>query len=121
MKKVILIMTTLALGGMSAQTALAGGRHCGGGGWGTAAAVIGGVTAGLIVSHALASPAPCYVAPTPVYYPPPPPPPVVVCPPPAPVVYAPAPAVVVYRPPVCAAPPAVRVSFGYGWHRHGCR
>ena len=42
-------------------------------------------------------------------------------PPPAPVVYAPAPAVVVYRPPVCVAPPAVRVSFGYGWHRHGCR
>ena len=126
MKKVILALTTVALAGASVQTAAAGGcgwGSCGNSGWNTAAAVVGGVTAGLVIGQALAPRPAYYVAPAPAYYPTPgygysyyyaaPVRPAVVYAAPAPVVYvAPAP-VVVYSPPVYSAPPAVSFSFGY--------
>lgn len=118
MKKMILSIAALAMIGLSPQTASAGGRH--GGGW-CAAAVVGGFTAGLVVSQALAPQPAYYVAPPPVYYPAPPLRPVVVYAAPAPVVYAAPAPVVVYPAPVCVARPVVSVSFGCGGHRRGCR
>ncbi len=121
MKKMILALTTLAIAGASVQKASAGG--CGGG-WCTAAAVLGGVTAGLVVGQALAPRPAYYVAPAPVYYPAPgygytyyaaPARPAVVYTAPAPVVYAAPAPVVVYRAPVYVARPVVSVGFGYAW------
>ena len=139
----ILAMTTLALAGAGVRTAAAGGCHssCG---WSTAGQVLAGVTAGLVVGSALASPPPVYYAspaqvayPAPGYgyaYAPAPAPPVAYAPParvvyaaPAPIVYAAPAPVVVYRPPVYVAPPVVSFSFGwYGgraphYYRGGCR
>ena len=125
MKKVILALTTLAIAGASVQKTSAGGccwNSCGGNGWCTAAAVLGGVTAGLVVGSALAPKPAYYAAPAPVYYPAPgygytyyaaPARPAVVYAAPAPVVYAAPAPVVVYRPPVYVAPPVVSVGFGY--------
>ncbi len=122
MKRMILVLTTLAIAGAGVQKASAGG--CGGG-WCTAAAVLGGVTAGLVVGQALASRPAYYVAPAPVYYPTPgygyaysyapAPQPAAVYTAPARVVYAAPAPVVVYRPPVYVAPPVVSIGFGnYG-------
>ena len=126
MKRAILAFTTLAIAGASVQTASAGGCRwnsgCGNG-WCTAAAVLGGVTAGLAVGQALAPRSAYYAAPAPAYYPAPgygysyyyapAPRPAVVYAAPAPVVYAAPAPVVVYRPPVYVAPPVVSVGFGY--------
>ena len=134
MKQVIVAWAALAIAGGSVQTAAAGGcggNSCSSSGWYTAAAVLGGVTAGLVVGQALAPRPAYYVAPAPTYYPTPgygyryyypaPARPAVVYAAPAPVVHvAPAP-VVVYRCPVYVAPPAV--SFGvsyYGGSRGYC-
>ena len=122
MKKMILVLTTLAIAGASVQTASAGG------GWSTAGKVLAGVTAGVVIGEALAPRPVYYAAPAPVYYAAPgygytysyatPAQPAVVYAAPAPVVYAaPAPAVV-YRPAVCVAAPCVSVGFGY---YGGCR
>jgi hypothetical protein len=125
MKKMILIITTLAIAGASVQTASAGG------GWSTAGKVLAGVTAGVVIGQALAPRPVYYAAPAPVYYPAPgygyiysyaaPAQPTVVYAAPAPVVYgAPAP-VVVYRPRVCVAAPVLSVGFGYyGGYRPYC-
>jgi len=139
MKKMILALTILAVGGAGIPTASAGGcggNSCGSSGWSTAGQVLAGVTAGLVIGSALAPRPAYYAAPAPVCYPTPgygytysyaaPPRPAVVYTAPARVVYAaPAPVVyaapapvVVYRPPVYVAPPAVSVSFGY---YGGCR
>jgi hypothetical protein len=124
MKKMILALTTLAIGAAGIQTASAGGCNssCG---WSTAGKVLAGVTAGLAIGSALAPRPTYYVAPAPVAYPTPgygytyapAAPPAVVYAPPVRVVYAAPAPVVVYRPPVYVAPPAVSFSFGY--HR-GC-
>jgi hypothetical protein len=101
MKKMILVLTTLAIAGASVQTASAGG------GWSTAGKVLAGVTAGVVIGEALAPRPVYYAAPAPVYYAAP-----------APVVYAAPAPVVVYRPVVRVAAPCVSVGFGfYG----GCR
>lgn len=132
MKKLILAFTTAAIAGAGVQTASAGG--CGGGsGWAVAGGVLAGVTAGVAIGSAMAPRPAYYVAPAPVVYPAagygytyaaPAPAPVVYAAPsrvvyaaPAPVVYAAPAPVVVYRRPVCVAPPAVSVGFGFG----GCR
>ncbi len=120
MKKLIVASLALAFAGASVQTARAGG--CGGG-WGIAAAAVGGVAAGVVVGSALAPRPVYYTAPAPVYYPAagygyatyvPAPQPAVVYAAPAPVVYAP-----VYRPPVYVAPPVVSIGFSFGGHHHG--
>ena len=120
MKKLIVALVALATAGASVQTARAGG--CGGG-WGVAAAALGGITAGVVVGSALAPRPVYYAAPAPVYYPAPgygytyyapAPQPAVVYAAPAPVVYAP-----VYPAPVYVAPPVVSVRFGFGGHHHG--
>ena len=125
MKKMILALTTLAIAGAGVQKASAGG--CGDG-WCTAAAVLGGVTAGLVVGQALAPRPAYYVAPAPTYYATPgygytyyapPAQPAVVYAAPAPVVYAAPAPVVVYRAPVYVARPVVSVRFGYGGHHRG--
>jgi hypothetical protein len=129
MKKAILVFTTLAIAGASVSTGSAGGCHgssgCGNG-WYTAAAVVGGVTAGLVLGQALTPRPAYYAAPAPAYYPAPAPvyyaaPTRVVYATPAPVVYAAPAPVVVYRPPVYVAPPVVSFGFGYYGHRRGCR
>jgi hypothetical protein len=125
MKKMILAFTTLAIAGASIQTASAGGR-CGGCGWCVAGTVLAGVTAGVVISEALAPRPVYYAAPAPVYYPAPgygytyaaPVQPAVVYAAPAPVVYAAPAPVVVYRPAVYVAPQVVSVGFGY---YGGCR
>lgn len=142
MKKVILAAVTVAVVGMSAQTAHAGDRE-----WATVGKVLTGVAAGVVIANAIdhgpgyASvsysgygcgpsgvsvsystyvPAPCapppprvvYVAPAPVCVRPP-----VVCAPPV-VVYRPA--VCVPAPVVCAPAPVRYVSTGHGrGHGHG--
>jgi hypothetical protein len=147
MKRMILVLMTMAIAGASVQTASAGGcgshssSSCG---WSTAGQVLAGVTAGLVIGQALAPRPAYYVAPAPVAYPAPgygytysyvpASPPAVVYAPPARVVYpasapvvyaAPAP-VVVYRTPMRVAPPTVSVSFGYyggcgpRYYRGGC-
>ena len=142
MKKMILVLTTLAIAAAGVRTASAGGCHSSSG-WSTAGQVLAGVTAGLVIGSALAPRPTYYVAPAPIVYPAPgygytyapaPPPAVVYAPParvvyaaPAPVVYATPAPVVVYRPPVYVARPAVSVSFGYHGgcgprsYRGGCR
>ena len=115
MKKIFVALTALALAGASVQTASAGGHHGGcNSGWSTAAAVLGGVTAGVIIGQAVAPRPVYYSAPAPVYYPAPGYGYTYYVPTaPAPVVYvAPAP-VVVYRAPVCVARPVVSVGLTY--------
>src|ERR1035437_4829562 len=62
MKKMILVLTTLAIAGASVQTASAGG------GWSTAGNVLAGVTAGVVIGEALAPRPVYYAVPAPVYY-----------------------------------------------------
>ena len=118
MKKIFVAITAMALAAASVQTASAGGRHgsCGNG-WGTAAAVLGGVTAGVIIGQAVAPRPVYYTAPAPVYYPAPGYGYTYYAPvAPAPVVYAAPAPVVVYRPAVCVAPaPVVSVGVTYRW------
>ena len=131
MKKMILAAVTVAVVGMSAQTARAGDRE-----WATVGKVLTGVAAGVVIARAVDC-QPSYAS---VSYggygcssgysvsysvstPPPCPPPRVVCAPP--VVYAPAP--VVYQPVYCAprpvyyyAPaPVYQVSYGYSGRSYG--
>ena len=119
MKKIFVALTALALAGASVQTASAGGHHHGGcgNGWNTAAAVLGGVTAGVIIGQAVTPRPVYYAAPAPVYYPAPGYGYTYYAPvAPAPVVYAAPPPVVVYRPPVYVAPaPVVSVGVTYRW------
>lgn len=105
MKKIILAVTILALAGSQVQTAKA---H---GGFGIAAGVVGGLTAGAIIGESIAHPyyaAPAYYPPAPVYYGAPAP---AYCPP---VAYAPAPAYYPY----CAPAPVVTVYGGFGYRSH---
>ncbi len=112
MKKILVAFVALALAGASVQKAQAGG--CGGG-WGIAAAAVGGVAAGVVVGSALASQPVYYPAPGYGYtYYAPAPQPAVVYAAPARVIYAP-----VYRAPVYVAPPVVSVRFGFGGYHHG--
>jgi hypothetical protein len=121
MKKIFVPLVALALAGASVQTASAGGHHgCSSGGWSTAAAVFGGITAGVVIGQALAPRPVYYAAPAPVYYPAPGYGYTCYAPAAAPAVVYAAPApVVVYRPPVYVAPPVVSVGFSYGGYRHG--
>jgi hypothetical protein len=109
MKKIFVALIALALAGTSVQRAAAGN------GWCTAAAVLSGVTAGVVVGSAVAASSPVYYsAPAPVYYAPPAPAYypapgygyAYCAPAPQPaVVYAAPPPAVVYRPAVYVAAP----------------
>jgi hypothetical protein len=112
MKKMILALLLAGFATSQVQTAKAGG-------WGIAAAAVGGVAAGAIIAESVShpvycAPAPAYYAPSPAYYYAAPLAPAVACPAPAP-----APAVVYAQPAYVYAPaPVVTFGFGFGpWHR----